>query len=149
MALGPRIPSPEDQTRRLIDNATANAGDWLKNTLAPKKDPIDEAVKKKGKYERKVQEAIREDRYAKGLQATDRDAMRATIEATGTSGFADGIRRREAKILASRRALFDLQVSVVGELDKMPAETDDQAKAKMVRNFELQKALGKKYREVK
>ncbi len=144
-----RIPTAEEQAERLIRNATNNAQDWLKNTLDPSKDPIDEAKKAEAKYATNTQKAIQEKRFSKGLDRVDRDAMRETIEKVGASGFAAGIANRASKILESRRVLVPLQEAAVAELDKMPNASDADAKSKMLRNFDLQKVIGDRYRGAK
>jgi len=146
MPLGPRIPSAEEQASRLINNAQANAQTWLDHTLSPTVDPIDAAKKAAAKYEQNTQKAIQEKRFQKGLDRVDRDAMEETIKQTGAAGFAAGVARREQKILESRRKLVPLQTAVVNELDKMQTTTEQEAKNKMLKNFDLQKQLGEKYR---
>jgi hypothetical protein len=145
--LGPRIPPAKEQADRLIQNATNNAATWEKNTLAPRKDPIDEAKKAAPKYEKNVQQAIAEKRFQKGLEHVDRGAMEETIKAVGGAGFAQGIANRRGKIEASREKLYDLQVEAVRALDAMPNNTEPDSIAKMTANMKAQKEIGRKYRE--
>jgi len=149
LSLGPRIPSAQDQAQNLINGASANSQKWLTNTLNPKKDPIDEAIKKAPAYVAGVTQALQEKRYEQGLSKVNKADMAATITAVGAQGYLSGIQARASKILASRQKLVPLQLAVVNKLDSMPAVTVSEKKAKMNANFDAQVQLGAQYRATK
>ena len=131
-ALAPRVPETADWVNKQIDNARAAADRWKAGALRPKKDPIAEAKKAKGKWKNKMEAAIRDDAYARGLDAVDEDAMIATIEATPASAFSEGIERRRQKITGKVERLRGNVLALANTLDAMPVDTDQQREAKMI-----------------
>lgn len=147
--LGPRIPDGSTMAADMVRGAQNNADKWLRNTLAPKKDPIAEAKKSNTAWKNGVQEAVRDDRFAKGLDAVDEGEMVATIERVGAAGYAAGVAAREGKIAKAFDTLAPLYGSAVKQLDAMPRDTKEQRRAKVLKNLDLMEALGTAYRAAK
>lgn len=147
--LGPRIPDGATMAADMVRGAQNNGEKWLRNTLAPKKDPIAEAKKANAAYKNGVQEAVREDRFLKGLEAVDEAQMVATIEATGAAGYVSGVERRQGKIANAFDTLAPLYAAAVKQLDGMPRDTKEQRRAKVLKNLDLMEELGKAYKGVK
>jgi len=147
--LGPRIPDGATMAADMVRGAQNNAEKWLRNTLAPRKDPLEEAKKANASWKNGVQEAVREDRFVKGLNAVDEAEMIRTIEATGAAGYAAGVAKREGKITKAFDALSPLLAAAVKQLDAMPRDTKEQRRAKVLKNLDLMEELGKAYKAVK
>ena len=130
--LAPRVAEVDDWVNTQKTNAAAAGDRWKRNMARPKKDPIAEAKKSAGKWKNKMQEAITNDSFVKGLNAVNEQAMLATIEATPAQVFVDGINRRTEKITAKVAKLRPLVIAATETLDKMPTDTDAQREAKMI-----------------
>lgn len=146
VTLGPRIPEAADMAADMVAKAAASGDKWLQKTLHPKKDPITAAKAAKGKWKNKMEEAIRDDKFAKGLDMIDEDEMYKTIADGGTSPFTSGVQRRAAKVERVMGELRPLQVALCEELDKMPIDTEEQREAKMIAAKRGMQAIGKKRR---
>jgi len=148
ITLGPRVPEAADWAEKQTTNAAAAGDRWLKGVLAPKKNPIDEAKKKKGKYRQKMEQALREDRYGKGLDLIDEDEMYATIRDGGSAPFSSGVTRRRAKVERVAATLRPMVVALTATLDAMPVDTPEQREAKMIAAKRGMEAIGKKRRGI-
>jgi len=147
--LGSRIPDGATMAADMVRGAQNNADKWLRNTLAPRKDPIAEAKKANGAYKTGVQKAVQEDRFLKGLEAVDEAEMIATIERVGAAGYSAGIAAREGKIAKAFDTLAPLYGAAVRQLDAMPRDTKEQRRAKVLKNLDLMEALGSAYKAAK
>lgn len=146
ITLGPRIPESDEMAEKMVTNAAAAGERWLANVTRPKKDPISAAKAAKGKWKQKMQEAIANDSFAKGLDLVDEDEMYETIRAGGSAPFSSGINRRAAKV---KRVMGELRphfVALAETLDKMPIDTPEQREAKMIAAKRGMEAIGKKRR---
>ncbi len=141
--LGPRIPEAADMAEKMVDNAAANATRWLEKVLSPKKNPVEEAKKKKGKYNAAMQQVISEDRFAKGLDKVDIDEMYAIIRERGAAAFSSGVQARKGKITRVMGELRPLLLAVAQKLDAMPTDTDPQREAKLLAARKLMIEVGK------
>ena len=132
ISLGPRVAESDQWAAKQVANATAAGESWLRGVTSPRKNPLTEAVKAKTKWANRVQEAVRLDKFAKGVSATDEAEMYATITAGGSGPFTSGVTRRTAKVA---RVVADLRPRVVAlatTLDQMPTDTPEQREAKMI-----------------
>ena len=146
VTLGPRIPEAADMAADMVAKAAAAGEKWLKKVLHPKKDPITAAKAAAGKYKNKMEEALRENRFEKGLDMVNEDEMYETITAGGAAPFTSGVQRRAKKVERVMGELRPLQVALAEELDKMPIDTEEQREAKMIAAKRGMQAIGKKRR---
>lgn len=146
VTLGPRIPEAADMAKDMVSKAAAAGDKWLQKVTHPKKDPITAAKAAKGKWKNKMEEAIREDKFGKGLDMIDEDEMYETIREGGSAPFSSGVQRRAKKVERVMGELRPLQVALAEELDKMPIDTPEQREAKMIAAKRGMEAIGKKRR---
>jgi len=146
VTLGPRIPEAADMAKDMVAKAAAAGEKWLAKVQHPKKDPITAAKAAKGKWKNKMQEAIANDSFAKGLDLINEDEMYATIAAGGAAPFTSGVNRRAAKVERVMGELRPMQIALCEQLDKMPIDTAEQREAKMIAAKRGMEAIGKKRR---
>jgi len=145
--LGPRVVDPESWAEDMISAAQNKADKWLRNSLRPKKDPKQQALKAKGKWKNKMQEAIQQGNWEKGIQAVDETMRNQMIEQTGTAGYSSGVSRKAAKVTAKVKRLQPLVAALAETLDKMPIDTPEQRAAKMIAARDGMQAIKKRLRE--
>lgn len=141
-----RLPTADEAVDKMTRNLDAMGDEWVKKTLTPTKDPIEEALRKEGKHKARTIEALNEGRYGKGLRRVDKAQMRAAIAATPPTAVADGVKRRIEKVRSRMRAYFGELGTHVSAMDALPANTDAEAEAKVLANLRGMKAIGKKLR---
>jgi hypothetical protein len=144
--LGPRVITADEWVTKMTEGATNRAATWLKNTLAPKKDPKQAALKAAGKYKTNTQAALNEGRWDKGITAYDEAARTAVITEGGTAAFTEGVRRHKAKAVAKVNKLQPLIAALATTIDAMPQDTDAQREAKMLAAKRGMQEIGKKLR---
>lgn len=132
ITLAPRIPEAAEMADKMVANAS-NAGQrWLDNTLRPRKDPIAGMKKAGGKYKKRVEEALADDRWMKGVNQIDENEMYETIRQVGAGAFTNGINARKGKITRKLEKMRPLMVALTATLDAMPTDTDQQREQKMI-----------------
>jgi len=141
--LAPRLPATDDWVNDQLNATAASADKWKRNVMRPKKDPIVAAKKAAGKWKNKVQEAITNDAFAKGLDAVDEAAMLETLEATPATAVSEGVNRRKTKIRTKVDKVRNLVIAGLTEVDRMPVDTEAQRDAKMIANLRMMRGVGK------
>ena len=144
ITLGPRVAEADEWAEKQLTNAQAAGERWLANVLRPRKDPLTAALGAKGKYKNRVEESIREDRWAKGIAAVDEDEMFATITEGGAAPFVSGVQRRARKVRRVVGQLRPMVVALAETIDKMPIDTDAQREARLLAARRGMIAIGKK-----
>jgi len=132
ITLGPRVVSPEAWAEDMATAAKNKAAKWLKNSLKPKKDPKEKALKASKKFENNTREALDEHRWDAGITAYDEDLRLKTIEKVGEGGYRSGIDNKALKIKAKIGKLQPLVAALTATLDEMPVDTPEQRAAKMI-----------------
>jgi hypothetical protein len=146
MATGPRVPSASDWTDKMVSRA-ANAGsDWVKGSLAPRKDPTAAALAANQKRIARFQQSVTDKTWEGAMARVDPAQTAATITAVGAQGYANGVQARKGKIGAAIARLQPLVADHVAKMDAMPVATDADAKAKMLANYDGMKKLGVAYK---
>lgn len=141
ITLAPRIPEVEDLTEKMVTNAVASAQHWKDRVLKPRKDPLAEARKAAPKWKAKMEEAIRNDAFAKGLENVDEEVMFEVIRNTDPSDFARAIEKRRPKIKAKLAKLRPLMLAHCAVIDAMPTVTDADREAKVIANLRGMKKI--------
>jgi len=143
VTLAPSVPEAETMVDDLIANAQNNADKWLRNVLRPRRSPVAAMKAAGGKYKNKMEEALREGRWDKGVEQIDEDAMYDTIKALGTGVFSTGVGARRAKMITKFGKLRPLFVALKDTIEKMPQDTDTQREARLVAARRGMIAIGK------
>lgn len=132
ITLGPRVATAEAWAEDMQTAAKNKSAKWLRNTLKPKKDPKEKALKAAKKYDNNMRSALDEKRWDDGIAAYDEDLRQKTIEAVGESGYRTGIEHKSDKIVAKIAKLQPLVAALTDTIDKMPVDTPEQRAAKMI-----------------
>jgi len=143
VALGPRVKSAEDWEADMAEGAKARSKRWLTNTLLPSKNPKEAALKAEGKWAENVTRAVKEKRFAAGIQNYDETAKEAVIKEGGERAFTDGIDRHRPKALAKIKKLQPLTMAVALAGDKDKVDTDADREAKVIKNIKRMREVGK------
>jgi len=117
--------------------------------MNPRKDPIAAAKAANARWKLRVQEAISNDSFSKGLDGVDIDMMYQMIQAAGEQSFVQGIAIRAPKIAAAIAKLQPLVLAMKKALDAMPCVTDTEREAKMIAAKRGMQAIGKQYKTIK
>jgi len=132
ITLGPRVVDAVSWTEDMTTAAKNKSAKWLANSLKPKKDPKEKAIKAAKKYENNMRMALEEKRWDAGINAYDEGVRQETIAAVGEGGYRAGIDTHKAKIVHKIAKLQPLVAALTDTIDKMPVDTPEQRAAKMV-----------------
>lgn len=132
MTLGPRVATPDEWANDMVQAASNKAAKWKANSLKPRKDPKQRALRATEKHRANTQAALDEGRWAKGINAYDENVRAAVIEAVGEEGFRGGINKKKVKIKAAIDKLQPMVAALTDTLDAMPIDTADQRAQKMI-----------------
>jgi len=149
ITLGPAVLTPEEWTEKQVKNASAAADEWLKRVKKPRKEPIKAALEKKEKYKNKMEESLKEERWAKAMEQVDEKVMYEVIDKVGASGYRNGVENKKAKVAAKVKKLQPLVVAVKETIDKMPDATDADREKRLLAARKLMIEVGKIMKGVK
>lgn len=150
ISIGRRIPTPDKIVELQLKGVSDNAQKWLTNTVTPKKNFKEEALKPQAvqRYKNSMQKVIAEDRQAKGMALVDESEAIATVQALGTGAYTNGVTARKGKILRVAKELDSDRLALAAAVDALPVSTDGEREAKMIANKRGQQAIGNKRRGI-
>lgn len=150
MVLGPRLPTASVWAERQVKGARDNAAKWLANTLAPKKNFKEEALRGTtiARYKDSMSRVISEGRWEGGMALVDEGEAMATIKAMGSGAYVDGIEKRRPKIERVVAALREDRLALCTIIDALPVATESDREAKMIQNVRGLRAIGARRRGV-
>lgn len=135
-------PDPARMTRRYISGVSATPDRYVEGMQNPRRNPVEAAIRAKGKWANRVQEAIQRDSYAGGVRAQDyTEAVRIATE-DGGQAFVAGATKREAKVSRVYSRLAPLLAGVSQAIQAMPQDTDAQRSQRLLKARELMKNVG-------
>jgi len=141
-AIGPRLLTPEDWSDDWAAGVKAMRDRWKKRVLKPKKDPVAEAIKNEGKWRDRLEEAIREGRFAKKLRKVGFEGWANMVAVTEAREYEDGATKRKAKFLGITKELQSIRLYAVQKLDAMPTVTDTDRERKLLAARKVQLIIG-------
>jgi len=146
--LGPRLPSADDWAEAQVKGAKDNAAKWLKNTLHPKKNFKEEALRDTSvaRFHDSMETVLRENRWEGGMANVNESEALATVERMGTGVYTAGIEKRLPKIRASIAAVREDRLALAVTIDSLPVATEADREAKMIANVRGLKAIGARRR---
>jgi hypothetical protein len=142
-----KLITPEESVKRMIEGAGNAAGRWEQGIQNPRKDFKTAAIAAKDKYVKRTQEALADDRWAKGMGQVDSSAAIATALARGGGSISEGMRARQPKILRRVTKYFGLLAPHIDAMDRLPTTSAADADNKMLANVRGMRDIGKKMRE--
>jgi chorismate mutase len=142
----PRVPDAATITQRMIDGSAAAGQKFVEGALAPRRDPVQAAIKANARYKANTLAAINEDRFVKGLQGVDNEQTIAVISSIGAQAYTQGVAARKAKIARRNEQMNPILAANCATIDGMPAVTDQDREARMLANLRNMRQMGKTLR---
>lgn len=125
-------PDPAKTAEKLVRRAQAAAGDYVYGMQNPKRNPVEAAIRAKGKYANRVQEAIANNSYEKGVRKQDYPEAVAIATGDGGSAYTSGVSKREAKIKRVHADLMPRLGALSQAIQNMPQDTDAQREQRLL-----------------
>ena len=139
-------PSAERMTERYIAGVQATANRYVEGMRNPRRNPVEAAIRAKGKWANRVQEAIQGNHYEAGVRG--QNYQEAVEIATGDNGaaFVAGAVKRESKVNRVFQRLAPLLGAVSTAIQNMPQDTDGQREQRLLAARRAMIAVGKQMR---
>jgi len=129
-----------------IKNAQAAADDWLDGVKNPARNPIEAALAAKGKFVDRLNKAIAEGKWEKGLAKSSQAEIIEIATKVGTGAYSTGVGARETKIKRVIGELQPLVQAVSDSIQAMPEATDADREKRLLSARKLMLEVGKKRR---
>ena len=152
IAPGVHVQNPGPDANRMTDKymrRTAGAAqDYVTGMQNPRRDPVQAAVKAAGKYANRVQEAIRDGSYEKGVRSQNYAEAVAVATGDGGAAYTAGIAKRESKVSRTFADLAPRMGALSQAIQNMPQDTEAQREQRLLAARRGMVALGKTRRGV-
>lgn len=134
---------PANSAKKYAKNTAAAGDEWLEGFKNPKRDPRAAAAASAGKWEARLNEAIKAKRFGTNVAKYNADEAIANAEAVGKDNYTRGTVQRLPKVTRKMVALAKVQVAIDAHLVTMPNVTaaDREARA-LYQMREMAKAKG-------
>lgn len=139
-----RIKGADRWTSDLIAGVTASRDKYLDGIQNPRKNPKEEALKKKVRWKNKIEEAVKNDSYAKGIQGYNLDEAIELAVSIGADNLIRGVEARAPKIRRVVEKLVPLFTAAKDILDRMPTDTIADTEKKQLEASRLMRGIGVK-----
>jgi hypothetical protein len=136
-------PDPAKTAAKLVARAQSATGDYVDGMKNPKRNPVEAAIRAKGKWSSRVQQAITDNNYEKGVRKQDYSEAVAIATGDGGSAFAAGISKRAAKIQRVHADLMPRLGALSQAIQNMPQDTDAQREQRLLAARKGAIAIGK------
>lgn len=147
LAPGIHVQNPGPDAARMTDKylrrTQAAASDYVTGMQNPRRDPVQAAVRAAGKYANRVQEAIRDGSYEKGVRSQNYAEAVAVATSDGGAAYTAGIGKREAKIGRVFADLAPRMGALSQAIQNMPQDTEPQREQRLLAARRGMVALGK------
>ena len=147
---GVTIMNPGPDAVRMVEKyarkTSAAGGDWVDGVRAPKASFKEAAIKAKGKWASRTQEAIQQDKFAKGMAQVNEQEAIATATADGGAAYTAGIQKRMPKVQRAFARLAPMLGAVSQTVRAMPQDTDAQREQRLLAARRQMIEVGKRYR---
>ncbi len=139
-----RIKGADRWTSDLVAGVSAARDKYLDGIQNPRKNPKEEALKKKGRWKNKIEESIKNDSYAKGIAGYNLDEAIELAVTIGADNLVRGVEARAPKIRRVVDKLVPLFVAAKDALDRMPTDTIAETEKKQIEASRLMRGIGLK-----
>jgi hypothetical protein len=136
-------PDPAKTAAKLVARAQSATADYVDGMKNPKRNPVEAAIRAKGKWSSRVQQAITDNNYEKGVRKQDYSEAVAIATGDGGSAFAAGISKRAAKIQRVHADLMPRLGALSQAIQNMPQDTDAQREQRLLAARKGAIAIGK------
>ena len=146
--LGPRLPTADDWAEAQVKGARDNAAKWLNNTLHPKKNFKEEALRETSvaRYKDSMSRVLSEGLWEGGMANVNESEALATVQRMGSGVYVDGIEKRKPKIRNAISAVREDRLALAVTVDAMPVATEADREAKMIANVRGLRSIGARRR---
>jgi hypothetical protein len=139
-------PDPARMTAKYLARTSAATQDYVDGMNNPRRDPKAAAIAAKGKYKQRMQEAINNDSWAKGVAAYDLGEAVRIATSDGGSAYAAGIQKRSDKIARAHQRLAPRLGGISQAIQSMPQDSPEQREQRMLANLRAMRRLGQELR---
>ena len=139
-----RIKGADRWTTDLIAGVSNAKDKYLDGIQNPRKNPKEEALKKKGRWKNKIEESIKNDSYAKGIAGYNLDEAIELAVSIGADNLVRGVEARAPKIRRVVEKMVPLFTAAKDVLDRMPTDTVAETEKKQIEASRLMREIGKK-----
>ena len=136
-------PDAAKMADKLVRRVQGAAGDYVDGMNNPKRDPVAAAVRAAGKWENRIQEAIRNKSFEKGVRAQDYPEGVRIATADGGSAFVSGVTKRQSKIQKVYQDLAPRLGAVSQAVQAMPQDTEAQREQRLLAARRMMINIGK------
>jgi len=141
-----KVKSADRWATQQIKNAQAAADDWLDGVKNPSRNPIDAALAAKDKFVDRLTQALKDDKWAKGLAKSSQAEIIEIATKVGTGAYSTGVGARETKIKRVVGELQPLVQAVSDTIQAMPDKLDADREKRLLSARKLMIEVGKKRR---
>lgn len=136
-------PDPTKTAAKLIARAQAATGDYCEGMKNPKRSPVEAAKRSAGKWANRVQAAIANGSYEKGVGKQDYGEAVAIATGDGGAAYSSGISKREAKIKRVHADLMPRAGALSAVIQNLPQDTEAQREQRLLAARRGMIAIGK------
>jgi len=136
-------PDPAKTAAKLIARAQAATADYVDGMRNPRRNPVEAAVRAEGKWASRLQEAITNKSYGKGVRKQDYTEAVAIATGDGGSAYSAGVGKRQAKIQRVHQDLMPRLGALSQAIQNMPQDTDGQREQRLLAARRGAIAIGK------
>jgi hypothetical protein len=136
-------PDPSRTAEKLIRRAQGAASDYVAGMQAPRREPVQAAIRAKGKWANRVQEAINNNSYERGVRNQNYSEAVQIATSDGGSAYTQGVAKRAAKIQRVHADLMPRLGAVSQAIQAMPQDTDAQREQRLLAARRAMIAVGK------
>jgi hypothetical protein len=124
----------------------AAASDWVSGVQNAKANFRDAAIAAGGKWASRVQEAVQQDKFRKGMAQVDVAEAIQTATSDGGSAYTAGVQKRLPKVQRAFGRLAPMLGAVSQTIRNMPQDTDAQREQRLLAARRAMIEVGKRYR---
>ncbi len=148
ISLGPRLPPPDEWAELQIQGAQNNAAKWLKNTIHPKKNFKEEALKASStaRYHDSMQKVLAQKTWEGGMALVNESEALDIVAKRGSGVYSAGVADRKSKITRVVKDMHADRLALTTVIDNLPTTTDAEREARMIANKRGLQAIGQKRR---
>lgn len=125
-------PDPARTADKLLRRVQGAAEDYVAGMRAPRRDPVQAAVRAKGKWWGRLQEANQHNLYERGVRSQNYPEGVEIATSDGGMAFTQGVAKRAAKIQRVHQDLMPRLGALSQQIQAMPQDTESQREARLL-----------------
>jgi len=137
-------PDPQQMTARYLQGVSQAGSRYVEGMKAPRRDPVQAAIRAKGKWANRVQEAIQNNSYEAGVRSQNYAEAVDIATADGGAAFTSGATKREGKVGRVFQRLAPELAGVSQAIQNMPQDNDAQREQRLLAARRLMIQVGRR-----